>query len=65
LYTEEGGKLAVLIEKAIAAQELTTTEYDEIITQAYADGEIDPHEDQLLKEMQDLIAHGIIRRVPD
>lgn len=65
MYTEEGEKLAALIEKAITDLELTMSEYDAIVHQAYADGEIDPHEDQLLKEMQDLIAHGIIKRVPD
>ena len=65
MHTDEGEKLAVLIKKAIANLELTTSEYDEIVTQAYSDGQIDPHENQLLTEMQELIAHGILKRVPD
>ena len=64
MHTEEGEKLAVIIKRAIADLELTMSEYDEIISQAYADGKIDPHENQLLNELQQLISEGIVKRVP-
>ena len=65
MCTKEGEKLAALIRRAIADMELSMSEYDEIVTQAYADGIIDHHENRLLSELQQLIAEGIIKRVPD
>ena len=63
--TEEAKKLEALILKAIDDLELTTTEYDEIMTQANADGQIDPDEAHLLNELQRLIDDGVVKRVPD
>lgn len=63
-HIEEGHKLEKLIKKAIADMALTTTEYETIMAQAHADGHIDPDEAHLLHELQQLIADGMIKRVP-
>ncbi len=63
--TEEAKKLEAIILRAIDDLELTTSEYDEIMTQANADGRIDPDEAHLLNELQRLIDDGVVRRVPD
>jgi hypothetical protein len=62
--TEEGSKLAKLIKKAITDLELTTSEYQEILAQANADGMIDPDEKMLLAQLHQMIANGTIDRVP-
>ena len=61
--TEEGKKLEALILKAIDDLELDDVEYEEIMAQANADGEIDPHEKQLLEKLQKLIEDGVVQRV--
>ncbi len=60
----EGHKLAEIIHKAIDDHELTTTEYQEILAQANADGHIDAEEQLLLRELQEMIANGTVKRVP-
>ena len=60
----EGKKLAVLIKKAIDDLELTTTEYQEILAQANADGVIDGEEQKLLQQLQQMVADGTVKRVP-
>ncbi|MCP4678521.1 MAG: hypothetical protein GY854_24030 [Deltaproteobacteria bacterium] len=62
--TEEGSKLKKLIKKAIDDLELTTTEYEEILTQANADGMIDADEEKLLRQLQQMVADGTVDRVP-
>ncbi len=62
--TDEGSKLSKLIKKAIDDLELTTTEYQEILQQAHADGAIDRDEEILLKQLQQMIADGTVTRVP-
>jgi DNA-binding HxlR family transcriptional regulator len=61
--TEEGKKLEALILKAIDDLELDDNEYEEIMAQANADGQIDPHEKQLLDKLQKLIEDGVVQRV--
>ena len=63
-HPEEGHKLKKLIKKAIADLELTTSEYEEIMAQAHADGQVDEDEQQLLHELQELISNGTVKRVP-
>ena len=60
----EGHALGELIKKAIADLELTTSEYEEIMAQAYSDGTIDSDEQRLLHELQELISNGTVKRVP-
>lgn len=62
--TQEGEKLADLIKKAINDLEVSTTEYQEILTQANADGVIDPDEQRMLQQLQQMIADGTVKRVP-
>jgi hypothetical protein len=62
-YTKSGMKLAEVIRKAIADHEISSSEYEEIIHLAHADGQIDPLEQNLLKELQSMIADRTVKRV--
>ncbi|MBU0987558.1 MAG: hypothetical protein KKH68_09925 [Proteobacteria bacterium] len=59
-----GEKLAEMIKKAISDCELTTTEYNQILSTADEDGIIDSQERNLLNQLQSLIANGTIKKVP-
>ena len=61
---ETGGKLAEMIKKAIRDCELTTSEHDQILAIADQDGIIDSQEKNLLRQLQDLIANGTIKKIP-
>lgn len=61
---KSGGKLAERIKKAIADLELTDTEYQEILDQAYEDDHIDPQERKLLAHLRELVENGTVKRVP-
>lgn len=56
-------KLADLIHKAIADCELTNSEYDAIMKVANEDQHIDRQEQNLLNQLQSLLANGTIKRV--
>ncbi len=60
----EGEKLSDLIKKAIDDLELTTTEYQEILEQANADGVIDAEEQRLLQQLNEMVANGTVKRRP-
>lgn len=62
---ETGGKLAEMIKKAIADGELSNTEYDRILMIADEDMVIDAQEKNLLRHLQELLANGTVKRVPD
>ena len=62
--TTPGDKLANLIKKAIANLELTTSDYEAILVQADEDKVIDAEERALLKQLQEKLANGSIKRVP-
>ena len=62
--TNEGTKLADLIKKALQDLEITTAEYNSILAQAEADGTVDAEEQRLLKQLNDMIANGTLKRVP-
>lgn len=57
-------QLANLIKKAIDDLELTTTEYQAILAQAHDDGSVSSEEQQLLKQLHEMIANGTVKRVP-
>ena len=59
-----GGKLAEMIKKAIRDCELTTSEHNQILAIADEDGVIDSQEKNLLKQLQDLMANGTIKKIP-
>lgn len=56
-------KLADMIKKAIADCEITNTEYDAILKIANEDQHIDRQEQQLLNQLQSLLANGTVKRV--
>jgi uncharacterized protein YutE (UPF0331/DUF86 family) len=60
---ETGGKLADMIKKAIRDCEVTSSEYDQILAIANEDGVIDSQEEAILKQLQDLISNGSVKRV--
>lgn len=60
---KSGANLADVIKKAIRDCEISSSEYDEIFAVANEDGIIDSQEQQLLKQLQQLIANGTIKRV--
>jgi len=62
---ETGRKLAEMIKKAIRDSELTVSEHNKILAIADGDLMIDSKEQNFLKELQNLIANGTIKRVPD
>ena len=62
--TKSGEKLEEVIKRAIEDHVVTTSEYREIMQIAHEDGIIDAHEQLLLKEFKEMIAQGIIERVP-
>ena len=61
---ETGRNLAEMIKKAIRDCELTFSEHNKILAIADGDLMIDSREQNLLKELQNLIANGTIKRVP-
>ncbi len=61
---ETGCKLAELIKKAISDCVVTKAEYEKILACANEDSIIDSQEQNLLKQLQDLIDNGTIERVP-
>lgn len=62
--TKGAKDLRELIDKAMADHRITKAEYDMIIHQATEDGYIDPQEQALLRELQDMIADKSIKLVP-
>ena len=61
---ESGKKLSDLIKHAISDCELTQTEHDQILALASEDSHIDSQEQALLKQLQDLLSNGTIKKVP-
>lgn len=61
--SEVASELKTLIKRAIADCEITPAEYDAIMEQAHDDGKIDPEEQTLLAQFQQMIGNGTIKRV--
>lgn len=62
---EPGRKLGELIKKAIDDCEMTTSEHQQIVALAHADGVIDEQERELLGQLQQMIANGTVKKVRD
>jgi hypothetical protein len=61
----QGAKnIRVVIEQAMEDHQITKAEYDRIIHEATEDGHIDPQEQALLRELQEMIADKSIKLVP-
>ena len=62
-YSESAGRLRKMIEKAIDDQKITRGEMDSILNIATEDGHIDPHEQALLNQLQEMIENKTVRFV--
>jgi hypothetical protein len=62
--TKSGEALEAVIKRVIEDHVVTSSEYQEIMKAANQDGVIDTHEQLLLKEFKEMIAQGLIERVP-
>ena len=60
-YSESAGRLRIMIEKAIEDQRITRAEMDMILHIAVEDGHIDPHEQALLSQLQEMIENKTVR----
>lgn len=60
---ESGKKLADMIKKAIRDCEISSSEYNQILAVAHEDDKIDSQEQNLLSQLQHLVANGTIKRV--
>lgn len=58
---ENPDHLREMIEKAIEDHVITHQEYDMIISIATEDGNIDPHEQTLLSELQKMLQDGSVK----
>ena len=58
----ESEKLRILIDKAIEDGVVTMKEYNQILSQAAADGYEDSEERALLANLQEMIADGTVKR---
>lgn len=61
--SESAGDLKKLIKHAIEDLEVTSTEYQQIMDCALADGHLDEEEQALLAQFQTMIANGTLTRV--
>ena len=62
-YSESAGRLRIMIEKAIQDQKITRDEMDAILHIATEDSHIDPHEQALLDQLQEMIENKIVRYI--
>jgi hypothetical protein len=61
--SESAARMLELIKKAIADGEISTFEYEEILSVADADGVLDRQEKQLLNQLQEMLSNGSVKRV--
>jgi tellurite resistance protein len=62
--SESADNLRKAIEKAIEDHKITRDEYDRILHLATEDGDIDPHEKALLRQLRDMIEDKHVKLVP-
>ena len=62
-YSESAGRLREMIEKAIDDQKITRAEMDNILNIATEDGHIDPQEQTLLNQLQEMIENRTVKYV--
>jgi hypothetical protein len=58
-----GAELAEMIKKAIFDLEICNSDYDKIMKIVHADQHLDAQEKNLLKQLQDMLSNGTIKRV--
>ena len=59
----ESEKLRLVIDAAIEDGILTSKKYNQILAQAASDGREDPEEIALLKNLHEMIANGVVKKV--
>lgn len=62
--SESAKRLKVVIEKAIEDHHITRSEMDTILHIATEDSHIDPHEQILLDQLQELIENKTVKIIP-
>ena len=62
-YSESAVRLRKMIEKAIDDQKITRSEMDSILNIVSEDGHIDPHEQALLNQLQEMIENRSVKFV--
>ncbi len=62
-YSESAGRARIMIEKAIEDQKITRAEMDSILNIVTEDGHIDPHEQALLNQLQEMIENKSVKFV--
>ena len=65
MLSESAQRLKEMIEKAIEDHKITRDEYDMIIHIATEDGHIDPQEQVLLQQLQEMIENGMVKWAPN
>ena len=63
-YSESAGRLKVKIEKAIEDHRITRTEMEIIMAIATEDSYIDPQEQALLNQLQEMIENKSVKIIP-
>ena len=61
--SESAGRARKMIEKAIDDQKITRAEMDSILNIVSEDGHIDPHEQALLNQLQEMIENRSVKFV--
>ncbi|MEN8201495.1 MAG: hypothetical protein ABFS28_02795 [Bacteroidota bacterium] len=61
--SESAGRLKEMIKKAIDDHKITRAEMDAILTIASEDGHIDPQEQALLNQLQEMIEDKLVKFV--
>ncbi len=62
-YSESAGRARIMIEKAIEDHKITRAEMDSILNIVTEDGHIDPHEQALLNQLQEMIENRSVKFV--
>jgi hypothetical protein len=60
-YSESAGRLRKMIEKSIDDQKITRDEMDTILNIVTEDGHIDPQEQALLNQLQEMIENKSVK----
>jgi tellurite resistance protein len=63
VYSKSAGQLRKMIEKAIDDHKITRAEMDTILHIASEDGHIDPHEQALLNQLQEMIENKTVKYI--
>lgn len=63
VYSESAGRLRKMIEKAIDDEKITRAEMDSILHIVSEDGHVDPHEQSLLNQLQEMIENKTVKYI--